>query len=322
MALLEDGKLISKKEFRLFLVREFFPKINFVERERKRIFRYYVIGMACLTFLLFLILDFDSKLSGIIILSPVVVGLWCVQNFIDKQKMQYMPVLFENLGNMQYHQTVINQSLIKRSLLQNNFVATIEDDAFSGTYGKTTFSVSEMKLERVVKPFLNARNIGFSWFFLPQECKTEEAYQGIYIAIPISRKIKSHTLVFHKSLFRKLKVQFDSAEIEDPEFMKKYQILTQDQIEARCILTPVFIERLKKMAQCFRASAIDVAFFEGYALFQLETRENMFEPFSIFHKITDVDLFVKFYDEVESICEMINVLQIENKEISDGSISG
>lgn len=320
MALLEDGKLISKKEFRLFLVREFFPKINFVESERKRTFQYYVIGMTCITFLLFLILDLHSKLSEIIILLPAVVGLLCVRSFIDEQKMRYMPVLFENLGDMQYHQTVINQSLIKRSLLQNNFVAAVEDAAFSGTYGKTTFSVSEMKLERVIRPFLNMRNIGFSWFFLPQKYKREKAYQGIYIAIPISRKIKSHTLVFHKSLFRKLKVQFDSAEIEDPEFMKKYQILTQDQIEARCILTPVFIERLKKMAQSFRASAIDVAFFEGYALFQLKTRKNMFEPFSIFHKITNIDLFVKFYDEIESICEMINVLQIENKEIADGSI--
>lgn len=82
--------------------------------------------------------------------------------------------------------------------------------------------------------------------------------------------------------------------LEGLPFMKKWQVLTDNQIEARYILTPVFMEKMLEIKRLFHGKHIDFSFFGSKLLIAVHTRKNMFETTSLFvpalsyHKVREV----------------------------------
>ncbi len=61
--------------------------------------------------------------------------------------------------------------------------------------------------------------------------------------------------------------------LEDIDFSKDFSVFSTNQIEARTILTPTFMERMKKLKEIFKSNHVDVAFFENIALFAIHTEK-------------------------------------------------
>lgn len=100
--------------------------------------------------------------------------------------------------------------------------------------------------------------------------------------------------------------------LEGLPFMWRWQILTDDQVEARYILTPVFMEKMLAIKHLFHGKSIDFSFFDNKLLIAVHTRKNLFETTSLFvpalsyHKVREV------ISQLNSIFSVIDVIN-ENK---------
>jgi len=100
--------------------------------------------------------------------------------------------------------------------------------------------------------------------------------------------------------------------LEGLPFMRRWQILTDDQVEARYILTPVFMEKMLAIKHLFHGKSIDFSFFDNKLLIAVHTRKNLFETTSLFvpalsyHKVREV------ISQLNSIFSVIDVIN-ENK---------
>ena len=85
--------------------------------------------------------------------------------------------------------------------------------------------------------------------------------------------------------------------LESVNFTKKYYSFTNDQLTARRILTPLFIDRIRELEAVYKAP-VNILFFQGYLCLMIVKNRNMFE-FSGSWK--DMKTYEKFYDEIAAL---------------------
>ena len=61
--------------------------------------------------------------------------------------------------------------------------------------------------------------------------------------------------------FRKTFTSLENVKLEDPTFEKRFEVFSDDQIEARYLLTVTFMERLTQLAETFGGKTIQCCFF-------------------------------------------------------------
>lgn len=111
----------------------------------------------------------------------------------------------------------------------------------------------------------------------------------------------------------KQRKKMQNVNLEDTNFEKQFNVYTQDQIEARYLLTPTFMERLKSLNTSFGTKGIKCSFFDEYIMFAIPTKKDLFELGSLYKSLSSNKLVEKFYDELHSIQEMIDHLKLNEK---------
>ncbi len=90
------------------------------------------------------------------------------------------------------------------------------------------------------------------------------------------------------------KRQLRGVNLEDVVFDKYWRVQAADQIEARYVLTPAFIERMLEVKRRFYGKKIEFSFWNNKVLIAIYTNKDMFETTSLFtpalsyHKVQDV----------------------------------
>ncbi len=118
-------------------------------------------------------------------------------------------------------------------------------------------------------------------------------FRGAIMAIDFSREFHGTTLVEradrHRKLFgfggRKDSVKFDGHQLDyvdmvHPDFDEDFCVFSDDQVEARYIVHPEYVERLMAVQRAFAGEDIRTLFTGGELVIVVET-ENMFESGSI-----------------------------------------
>ena len=101
----------------------------------------------------------------------------------------------------------------------------------------------------------------------------------------------------------------DKVKLEDIIFNKKLRVYSNDQIEARYILTPEMMEKLLYLDTVFRGLKITLV---DNKMYIGATAADLFELNSI--KNGDINtLFEYFYDEVKTILDIVNEIKDNNK---------
>lgn len=100
--------------------------------------------------------------------------------------------------------------------------------------------------------------------------------------------------------------------LESNEFNKRYKVESEDQIEARYLITPSFMERFMNLTTEFGTKDIQCAFFGSRILFAISTNKNLFELGSIYKPLTNPQN-VKLFDEIISIIDMIDHFKLDKK---------
>ncbi|MBO6281837.1 MAG: DUF3137 domain-containing protein [Alphaproteobacteria bacterium] len=110
-----------------------------------------------------------------------------------------------------------------------------------------------------------------------------------------------------------------SVKTESIGFEKKYKIHTSNQLLARRLLTPVFMEKFYKMKAAFGTGNIKAAFFDNNVVFAAETSEKnaMFEFSGLFRPLDNPRAENRVITELLAVLDLVeyigeNFLQKEN----------
>ena len=102
----------------------------------------------------------------------------------------------------------------------------------------------------------------------------------------------------------------EQVKLEDPEFMKMYRVYAHDQVEARYILTPSLMERLKELAKRTKGTYL-VAFYNNKITVANNSRINNFETgFSKSLTSKENELLVGFYTDLCNQFAIIDELKL------------
>lgn len=178
-------------------------------------------------------------------------------------------------------------------------------------------SIDKIEIDEVIK--FSYHNIPFTIFDIiktdiekdKEGQEHHKDYHRIYLATNINKN-------FNKDVY--LSNYFavgNNVHLEDVEFSKEYKVYAQDQVEARYLLTPTFMERLLKYTK-EKKLKMDISFSQkepeyGNLFFQIYTNENMFEFKPLFHPDTKkvAQEIYRVLQEIKHFMAIVEALKLD-----------
>lgn len=137
--------------------------------------------------------------------------------------------------------------------------------------------------------------------------RTVTTFQGLLVYIAYPEPFLGRTLIsrqgWWKGLFRRdglEKVDLVSRELED-----QFDIFSNDQVEARALLSPDRMERLIALERHFKGGKLRGVFEDDHLTLALETK-NQFEAGSIWKPLVDSARFASALEEMGLVCDLID----------------
>jgi len=185
------------------------------------------------------------------------------------------------------------QRLIYNGLLPSNFDRSLYEDRISGVAHGANFEMLEAHLERK-----DVNHDGVRWVTV---------FRGQLMSIKLSTPFMGRTVVLRdKGIFnRSKKSGMKRVGLVDPVFEKIFEAYGTDQVEARYLLTPTFMQRLVDLEKSINGKHIRFAFLEGYLFIVIDT-ENRFEAGSMRTKLMAPERTQKILDEIGAVYDVID----------------
>lgn len=197
----------------------------------------------------------------------------------------------------------IGQWEIDNSKLIGNIDRMDPDDYFEGTHKGLKVTFSEMSLFR--------------------QAGRDEAkiFEGLFIKLDMNKAFHSQTilleccplnLTFNLSLPTNFS-DMEKVSLEDPEFNKMFHVYTQDQIEARYILTTAFMERFKHLQETYKTHHIRASFLNNSVLIAMACNRDLFKLGDLRKPIDDSGEFQNFFEEFIAVLSLVDLLNLDSK---------
>jgi len=114
-------------------------------------------------------------------------------------------------------------------------------------------------------------------------------------------------------MFYVQKKKMQDVKLEATSFEKRFNVYTKNQVEARYLLTPAFMERLQNLETAFGTRKIKCSFFDDQIMFAIPTRKDLFELGCLYKPLSSNSDVEKFYDEITSIQQMVDHFKLTEK---------
>ena len=187
-------------------------------------------------------------------------------------------------------------------------------DLVKGQIGKTKFMFSELHTE-----YTGARG-------QDDERPVDTIFKGIYFMGDFNKDFDGYTLVIPRTgtrFFNKpakfindVDSRANQVKLEDPEFESMFVVYGTDQIEARYILTPGLMQRIKNY-KYKTGKEIGLSFVCSYVFVAISLEDDIFEP-KLYETLLDFGPIEEYYDDLMlavSIIEELNLnLRIWSKQ--------
>jgi len=184
------------------------------------------------------------------------------------------------------------------------------DDYVEGRRDKTTFCFSELHTEKRVSSGKSThwQTIFKGLFFIGDFNKNFQGRTFIYSE-------NNPQLGFFSKMFSSFAWNLEKVNLESLEFENKFIVYSSDQVEARYILTPSFMERLVKL-QDLMGDRTSYSFVDTNVYVAIPISDELFEP-SVFSE-NDYNRLGDYYNTVHIVFDIIDELNLNlriwNKE--------
>ncbi|HYM93131.1 MAG TPA: DUF3137 domain-containing protein [Chitinophagaceae bacterium] len=292
--------------------------LNPLEQERKKIavtglLTYFFIGATII--LLIITVSQHSEWTGIAAFICLLLMIVLLVRFYYKRK-DYVKGFKEKIIRriIEFIDTSLDYKpgmCINRNDYENSglFLKTPDryqgDDYIEGKRDKTFFCFSELHTEYKV-------NTGKSSYW-------ETIFRGIFFIADFNKKISNRTYVwssenpqlnFFTKTFSSFSRNLEKVTLESNDFDKEFIVYGSDQVEARYILTPSFMERMMKLREMM-GSGISFSFVDTNINVAVPIKENLFEP-KIF-SANDYQKLGDYYNTIYIVFDIIGELHLNDR---------
>ncbi|MES2984670.1 MAG: DUF3137 domain-containing protein [Pseudomonadota bacterium] len=148
-------------------------------------------------------------------------------------------------------------------------------------------------------------------------------FEGLLITMDVPKPFSGHTVIRRDygrvlNWLARQRSTLKPVHLEDPRFEKKYEALSTDQVQARHLLKPRFIERLMALEQqmghgSFRGKcALQCAFLDGKMLLMLPMDKPWFSTGSVFKRATFIADINSILAQMDQLFGIVDVLQLDS----------
>lgn len=110
-----------------------------------------------------------------------------------------------------------------------------------------------------------------------------------------------------KSADKQKKLQ--SVTLEDVFFNKEWTVTTDNQVDARRFLTPVFMEKINDIKRLFHGKSIDFSLFENKLIMAIHTHKDLFETSALFTPALSYKKVSEVIGQLYSIFAVIDIIK-------------
>ena len=219
------------------------------------------------------------------------------KGFENSIKEKIMPTVCSCFGDMKWtHEKYSGGEIFSASCVVPRFTSEEYDDIFYGSYKDVGIEIIEPEYD--VGSGKNRRTV----------------FNGVIIKLDMNKTFNSHTVIKPNSLIHTApSSDLRHTELEDVEFNKKFDVYTNDEVDARYLITPSFMERLKKIKTAFGANNVSCAFYGNLLIIALPTKKDLFSICSLVKPIDDRTQYVRMYEEIVSIIKLIDHFKLDQK---------
>lgn len=225
------------------------------------------------------------------------VWCWIKKRFENTIKEKIMPTVCSCFGNMKWtHSNYSGGKVFSTSFVIPQFTSEKYDDIFKGSYKDVNIEIIEPEYE--IGSGKHRRTV----------------FTGVIVKLDMNKPFTSHTVIKPNRLINiSPSSGLHHTELEDAEFNKKFDVYTNDEVDARYLITPSFMERLKNMKTAFKANSISCAFFGDLLIIALSTNKDLFSLCSLLKKMDDSKQYFQMYEEILSIVKLIDHFKLNQK---------
>ncbi len=179
------------------------------------------------------------------------------------------------------------------------------DDYIEGTHGKTVFCFCDLHTEEKINSGKQT-----SWVTI---------FKGLFMIADFNKHFAGRTYVWNEekpqlNFLSRLVSSFanglEKVKLESPDFEREFIIYSSDQVEARYILTPAFMERVLRLRQ-ITGTAISLSFVNSKVNLAIPRKEAQFEP-SFFSR-NDFRRVEEFRLTLQLVFDIINELKLNER---------
>lgn len=224
-------------------------------------------------------------------------------------------------------------NMLYRRAGKKRFVAGMAETAGLTFNPKGVFSIAEVKKHRIIPVHNHAAvedgfegevhgvPVAFEEVRLSdiQQTRGQEnsrreftAFWGMMIRIRLHRKMEAHTIIVPRkglqTLFRGRLDGFEPVRVA-AKFEQTYSVMATDQIEARVVLDPAFMERFLAAGQIMKAKWMEVSFLDNEIVFAVQRFRPLFEVGPIWQPVTP-EYLRKLADHIDAVDRMIEALKL------------
>ena len=299
-----------RKEFYAKYQQKIVPSVKQFDKERKIKLALAIIassilsivGLFCLLGLLVAEGDEDvmeGALKGAVLFFGLAWGAWYMikKCFESKIKEKIMPTVCSCFDNLTWSEMFYEGGeVFKTSGVVPHFTSESYDDIFTGSHRDVNMEIVESEFE------------------IGSGKSRQTVFKGVVIKLDMNKNFTSHTVITPDTLLHKSPVAgLRHTTLEDVQFEKKFDVFTNDEVDARYLITPTFMERLKGMKTAFKADKIRCAFYGQYLLVGLSTKKDLFSLCSLVKPIDDAQQYFQMYEEMVSIVKLIDHFKLDQK---------
>lgn len=143
-------------------------------------------------------------------------------------------------------------------------------------------------------------------------------FNGIIIRLDMNKNFISKTIIKNDTgkignFFQSKHTNLENVRLEDPLFENEFEVYSENQVEARVLLTTSFMDRLLKLKELFQSSQIECSFYDNELLMMIPSTLNRFETKSIFYPVDFEDDMKSIVQEMHLIFGIIDTLKLNQK---------
>lgn len=264
---------VFSADFRDFCNKKIVKYLTDVEKFRK----FYILAIVIISLITLMIFSYfiylfviknqiyDFRLEIFIIIIGISLNGFIIKHYKNRAKKIILPKLFTYIGDLNFKDKDLYSNKIKEYAKGLELISYFNrfycDDYITGKYNDIDITIAELDLKHETGSGKNKRVV--------------RVFKGILITFKSFKPFKNNVIIK-----RDFAIKFPSERriyLEDTTFEKLFDVYGNDQIEARYLITPAFMNRLIKLCKKPFAKKITVSFEKGMVNICLPSSSDWFE---------------------------------------------